>query len=140
MSCSHTKQWTVYLLSYGFHSVESCGCTYLHAGSPTSLKNTHVPPFKQNAFPITGHVEPELVHWVIGRFEFPVIIWNVCIDPGNDVTFTNIILLNKCQHKSYSNYSWQIWVISHARTQTHIIIYDYNYLYFLVLSVTHQFW
>lgn len=33
--------------------------TYLQAGSPTSLKKTHVPPFKQNAFPITGHGDPE---------------------------------------------------------------------------------
>lgn len=35
--------------------------THLHAGSPTSLKKTHVPPFKQNAFPITGHADPEWV-------------------------------------------------------------------------------
>lgn len=35
--------------------------THLHAGSPTSLKKTHVPPFKQNAFPITGHADPECV-------------------------------------------------------------------------------
>lgn len=37
------------------------GGTHLHAGSPTSLKNTHVPPFRQNASPITGHGAPECV-------------------------------------------------------------------------------
>lgn len=35
--------------------------TYLQAGSPTSLKKTHVPPFKQNAFPITGQGDPRCV-------------------------------------------------------------------------------
>lgn len=44
--------------------------TYLHAGSPTSLKKTQVPPFKQNAFPITGHVEPECVQFICW-FECP---------------------------------------------------------------------
>jgi len=33
---------------------------YLHAGSPTSLKYKHVPPFKQNTLPsFSGHGEPD---------------------------------------------------------------------------------
>lgn len=66
--------WLCVLLCWVRASTSSCvvfrlkwaiwGCTYLHAGSPTSLKKTHVPPFKQNAFPITGHDEPELVQCI----------------------------------------------------------------------------
>lgn len=44
--------------------------TYLHAGSPTSLKKTHVPPFKQNAFPITGQGDPRCVQLFGGPTRF----------------------------------------------------------------------
>lgn len=44
--------------------------THLHAGSATSLKNTHVPPFKQNRSPISGHFVPEINQFV-GEFEYP---------------------------------------------------------------------
>lgn len=45
-------------------TITDAAATYLQAGSPTSLKKTQVPPFKQNAFPITGHAEPECVQFI----------------------------------------------------------------------------
>lgn len=50
--------------------------TYLHAASATSLKNTHVPPFKQNALPITGHGCPACVQLFGGGELYPRIKWN----------------------------------------------------------------
>lgn len=53
------ENWIIY--TDKIKSVEIWMGTHLHACSPTSLKKTHVPPFKQNAFPITGHGDPECV-------------------------------------------------------------------------------
>lgn len=46
-------------------------CTYLQAGSPTSLKNTQVPPFKQNAAPMAGQGAPRLVQLSGGAAKYP---------------------------------------------------------------------
>lgn len=45
--------------------------TYLQAGSPTSLKNTHVPPFKQKALPTCGHSDPRFVQLLGGAGKYP---------------------------------------------------------------------
>lgn len=60
-NCVHTFTGTRERVEHGLRElrwVEYNVYIYLQAGSPTSLKNTQVPPFKQNRLPTCGHGVP----------------------------------------------------------------------------------
>lgn len=83
--------------------------TYLHAGSPTSLKKTQVPPFKQNAFPITGHVEPECVQFIC---------WLECPTKKNE---TNI----KIEKQKELKYFGECWTVEGSSRKLKNFIYNF---------------